>query len=637
MTNEKKPSIFKKALEASEAWLDTQINKSKSDTMSKELKEEDDFYAKTIVNDPNYKINSQGYKSKAGRLLDEHLKQMSLKNSVVAAIIQTQQNKVASYSKLVDSDKERGWRIKLKDEKSFLAKVKEEIEAEDSKETENQTEEASELASNNADSKEKYDWELERKARDRMVEDIADRIKRVEDFISNCGSMDNRPFESKKWNFDTYLRAITRDRLTYDRICTEVVPDNKNDPHHFFAVDACTIRLATPDLKHYKKFPAATMGLDFLYPEKQVEALTNDRDAIELDEALLEADKYKYAQVIKGQLERAYTADEMKVGMANVTTDIYSNGYSIAELELLVGLVSSHLNAEFYNMAYYTQGFSAKGILHIKAPINRRKLESVRQQWQHTVKGSRNSFQTPIFAGVDDVNWIPLTQNHSDIEFQGWMNYLIKMICAIYQIDPQEIGYGIKEEGGKGGGLGGDNTKEKLENSKDKGLKPLLRFFESYINSSIVDMIDSELVFEFVGIDNETIQEALVRQEKEAKFKKTLNEIRSEDNLPPLPGGDNIILGTEYMQWYMQFSEEAKGAQKEAQQQQQDMMAQQQDQGSDMSQDGQWDDSEDNFTPNLDHPSLANIDDALNNVEKSLKKSEKKYNKVSIEVYKLEK
>lgn len=598
----KKESIFKKMSMAGEAVLDNVINKAKNTTMnSKEDNEEDIYYAKAVVDDPNYKINSQGYKDKPYRITDEFLKQMSLKDVIVAAVIQTRQNLVASYSKLVKSEKEdQGFRIVLKDEETFLEKVKKEIAEEMKKEGNedpaiddmvkaedvktdsinadsasseedntptNAKDKLTDAKGNTDDDVEEYNFELERKAKERLSEKIKEKRKALEDFILNCGRTEDRPFESKKWNFDACLRAWVRDSLTYDKMCSELVPDNENKLHHFIPIDGSTIKFSTPDINKYKSFATATATLDFMYPEKQVDYLMDERDVLELDEEMLEADRYKYVQVIRGKIERAYTDDELIFGMRNPTTDIYSNGYSVTELELLVSLVTSHLNAEYYNKAYFTQGFSAKGILHLKAPINRRKLETIRQQWHHMIRGSKNSFQTPIFAGMDEVKWIPLTQSHSDIEFQGWMNYLIKMICAIYQIDPYEIGIGMKDEGRSGGGISGDNTQEKLKISKDKGLRPLLRFIENYINVNIIDKLDEDFRLEFIGIDEESKLMSLERNLKEIKAFKTVNEVRDENGLAPLPGMDDVILDTVYFQWYAQFSKKATEAQALAQEQ----------------------------------------------------------------------
>lgn len=657
--NDKKPSIFSKMIEAGSALLEAQITKARSSVMNQNI--DDDFlYAKAITEDPSYAITSSGWKEKPGRLQDGHLRQMSYSNSVVASIIQTRQNQISNHSKFVKSEKERGVMLCIRDEEMLLEKIKEEILAEQedqqaltgedtvikaddilnenaSPDENPQNTEESETADPNAsiksdDEVEAYNFELERKARERLESKFKDARKKAQDYILNCGLIENRPFETKKWNFDAALRAITRDSMTYDRYAVEIVPDRVKRPHHWFPVDGATIKFAGTSLKSYKQIADNFINLDILYPENKAEALEKQK-VLELDESLLDKNAYKYVQIIRGKVERAYTEDELKVGIRNVTTDIYSNGYGVSELELAISLVTGHLNAEFYNQAYFTQGFSAKGILHIQAPINRRKLETVRQQWQHMIKGARNSFQTPIFAGMEEVKWIPLTQNHNDIGFEGWMRYLIKMLCAIYQIDPYEIGIGFKDEGGSAG-LGGDNTKEKMDQSKDKGLYPLLRHIENFINEQILKPFDDRFIIKFTGVTSETRDDSIKRQDIERKFKKTLNEIRAEDGLPPLPYGDELILGPEFMQWYAQFSDKAVENQKAAMQQNQDMGNESQpDDG--MPEFDHADDSiynDDNLESNLISPEPA--EDPSASVKKS-KNISKKPKKVKIEYYRL--
>lgn len=622
----KKSNIFQKVLAATDVWLETQISKGKNSVQQEIEDEADFFYRKSVAKDQSFYVGTQGYQEKPYRLTYEHLKQMSLKDSIISAIIQTRQNQVSGFSKLVRTPFDRGFKINLKDEQKLLEEIKEELKkspefapkkpmkeqqegadaSAESVPSEDEVNQALDQAQDDVkkanekfdhsdedkdalaeamdgqpdadtddtdatddDEAQKINWRLNRKAKEILDKKYAQRRRNVEQFVLNCGKTKDRPFESKRWNFDTLLRAIVRDSYTYDQLGIERVPDQANRIHHVVPVDGSTIRYASPELGKYKSFPLQS-SYDILYPEKELDAL-KEKDALELDPKLLEQNKYKWVQVVRGRIERAFTEDELKVGHRNPTTDIFNNGYPVAELELLVNLVSSHLNTEFYNQAYFSQGFSAKGILHIKAPLNRRKIETIRQQWQHMIKGSRNSFQTPIFAGMDEVNWIPLTQNHTDIEFQGWLQYLIKMICAIYQIDPQEIGIGMKEEGSKGSGLSGDNTQEKIDLSRDKGLYPLLRFLENFINCNIIDDVDPDFYLEFVGLRDESMKEALERQEKESKFKKTVNEIRAEDGLPPLPGMDDFINEPTYLQWYTQFSE--KG-QKKMQQDQQAQMTQ---------------------------------------------------------------
>jgi hypothetical protein len=664
MSNVKKSSIFEKITEATTAYLDSQILKSKTTILNSNI-EDDFFYAKAVIEDPSYSLHSQGWKDKPYRIQNSHLKMMSYQDTAIAGVIQTRQNQTAAFSRKVSSKIEKGWMIMLRDEDAMLAKIKEELQAEmevdsmmggednpaqekaDVQKAEDEGQDDSSINSGSDtsmedtdddssddndksdDEVESYNFELERKAREKLNKKFESAKKAVEEYVINCGKLENRPFETQKWTFDGALRAWVRDSLTYDLYATEIVPDNAGRPHHWFPIDGGSVKQASKDLRKYKDMAQNFYNIDILYPERTEEAQERQK-VIDLDPALLEKDAYKWVQVVRGKVERAYTADELKVGIRNINTDIYNNGYGISELELLVAMVSGHLNAEFYNQAYFTQGFSAKGILHIKAAINRRKLETVRQQWQHMLKGSRNSFQTPIFAGVEDVNWIPLTQNHNDIGFEGWMRYLITMIGCIFQIDPAEMGIHLKAEG-QGGNLNSsrNDTKQKTDNSKDRGLYPLLKHLETHINDNVIKAFDARFILKFTGIDGETPQLALERQEKEVKFKKTVNEIRSEDGLPPLPGMDDIILDPQYMAWYNLYSDKAMKKADQDKKDQADQMKQQMDGQMKMQTAGQPEEQQPQTPPEQD----IYGEGALHmNEPESVEKSQKP---LIVEVYKL--
>lgn len=608
MADEKKPGLIQKILQAGETALDSYIAKGKS-----ELSADDDnaYYRKSLYLDPTYRTGaSQGYHEKSSQLSYQYQSQMARRNTIVASIIQTFQNKIAAFAVVAKDKHSKGFKIKLKDEESKIQEIIEElygnpdktqdakISDKDSKSEENRQiaignkqemdfnkaenpEQMAEGAINPEDVLNEHgaepqgaaeqdsqdpadhnkDGEVSEKEKRRIAKEelgkrTAEKISSLQQMVLHCGSLEDRPFESQRWDFDAMLRALVRDRLTFDQLAVEVVPDNSNNVHHWVPVDAGTIRYAAPTLKKYKDY-SLDQGYDFLYPEKELEAM-QEKDALELDEEKLDKEEYKFVQVINGRIVRAFTQEELVIGMANPTTDVFANGYSISELELLINMVSAHIFTENYNRSYFTQGFSAKGILHIKAPLNRRKLETIRAQWAHMVKGNRNSFQTPIMSGMDDIKWIPLTQSHSDMEFNNWMNYLIKIICGIYQIDPMEIGFGMKDEGGSGGNMNGDNSEQKMKASHTKGLEPMLRFLQKFINKHIVDRLDPDYELEFVGLTEESINETIARQEKEVKFKKSVNEIRAEDDLPPIAGADDLILDPTYMQWFTAFHPDGK-------------------------------------------------------------------------------
>ena len=133
--------------------------------------------------------------------------------------------------------------------------------------------------------------------------------------------------------------------------------------------------------------------------------------------------------------------------------------------------------------------------------------------------------------------------------FEKWVNYLINIICGAYKIDPAEINFpnngGV---GGKGSSLfSGDG--EKIDNSKQKGLFPLLKFIENTINKNIIEKFNTEDEYKFVfdGIDNESESEQVDLAKKKTESYMTINEVRAEKGLPEIEGGD-IIANPYYVQ-----------------------------------------------------------------------------------------
>lgn len=591
---DKKSGIFSKIVEAGEALLEAQISKARNSTKPLEPIESDFSFGKAVTRDRSYGMGSQGFQEKPGALSYEYLKWMAIKSSIVSAILKTRQNRVAAYSKVAEDANELGFQINLKNEQDLLDKLRKELEGGSKTEKQSDEQRSTDLMSEikkadpqqevpeNGDAPEEVDpydqaqeepseaeefaqmspKDQDRKLKELLKEKTQKKKLGIQEFILNCGELEDRPFETKKWNFDSYLRALVWDSLIYDQVATELIPKEaeilkgRMNIHHFQPIDGSTVRYSSPTLKNMKNYTMMS-GYDILYPEEELKHL-EETDALQLDDDRLERNEYRWVQVVRGRIERAFTEDELAVGFRNPVTDILANQYPICELELLIALVASHLHTEYYNRSYFQQGFSAKGILHVKANLNRSKLEELRRHWNHLVTGNKNSFQTPIMSGMDEIQWIPLTQNHNEMEFNLWLNYLIKMICAIYQIDPAEIGYGIKEAGGGGGGLSGDNTKEKLENSKDKGFVPLMRFFEAYINKNIVDKLDPDYKFEWVGLEATDPMQQLEIQDKEGRLFKTVNEIREENGLSPIEGADDLILDQTYFQWYSTMSTEAQ-------------------------------------------------------------------------------
>lgn len=432
---------------------------------------------RSVVEDPFGIIQATGYKDKQTSLSYDVIRRMASRDAVVSSIITTRVNQVSTFTTPARFSRSGvGFEIRLRD---------------------------SQVSASNND-------------KDTMVA--------IEQFLENTGYNN----DNSRDDFDTFIRKITRDRLTFDQTAFEIVPDRVGRPAEFYAVDAATIRMASDESQH---------------------------DAVRIG-GLNKKEEVKYVQVINGTIQAYFTAEDLAFGVANPRTDIRMAGYGYSELEMLIHQVTSHLWAEEYNSRFFSQGGTTKGILNLKgnaaAPIAPHQLESFKRQWLSQVSGMTGAWKTPVVS-VDGLEYINVSQSNREMEFEKWMNYLINVSCAVYQIDPAEINF--PNQGGAGGsgggGLGDGGIEDRLNHSRDKGLRPLLRYIETLINKHIVSKFDQRYMFSFVGIDSKSEKELAALRETDVKTFKTVNEIRKAEGLPSLDDGD-IILNPVYIQYLSQ-------------------------------------------------------------------------------------
>lgn len=186
-----------------------------------------------------------------------------------------------------------------------------------------------------------------------------------------------------------------------------------------------------------------------------------------------------------------------------------------------------------------SQGATTKGILNLQGNIPAAQLDAFRRQFITQVSGVANAWRTPIMNS-DGLQWIPLQPSNNEMGYQQWLEYLIKVTCSIFLIDPAEVNFDTR------GGVGSQpmfmTTNEAQQKiSKDRGLQPLLRYVQTLVNEEIIQEIDPEYEFIFVGIDAQTEQQAIELRSKELATYKTLNEIRREEDLAPVEHGDVVL------------------------------------------------------------------------------------------------
>lgn len=385
----------------------------------------------------------------------------------------------------------------------------------------------------------------------KLSKDEHRKINLITETLMNCGSRAS----FNHWDFDTFTRMIFNDSLTFDQMNFEIVPNNKGGLFEFVPVDAASIRIADSMEENYYIQGANSMqGQEWQKRNNTV----NGRDRVK-KRGYFPA----YCQIYDNIVQNDYYPWEMCFGIRNPTTNIYSNGYGVSEIEVLINTITSMLWAEEYNRKFFSQGSAPKGFIKIKSGTGatNNKINEFKKSWQAMMVGANNSHKTPVLEG--DVDWVDLQKTNRDMEFSSWFEFLIKVSCAIYRIDPAEVNFPLSGSSEQKPMFEGNNE-ARLKHSKDKGLRPLLKFYQRKLNKHIVSMIDPDYEIIFVGLDSDDPKTDIERDISMCSNFMTIDEIRLRRGLEPLgkEGGGDIINNAVWLQNKM-------GAQQMAMQEQQ--------------------------------------------------------------------
>ena len=286
---------------------------------------------KSYLVDPLEFQTFMGYKEKPFNLSYGMIRRMSYVVPIIRAIIGTRIEQIASFCEPQQSKYSTGFVIRKK--RKFYSSQEQTITKED-----------------------EYTAEL------------------ITEFLLNCGV--NNKFEGD--DFDSFIRKVMNDSLTFDQMCYEITHDRKGRPVEFYATDASTIRTTSSfDSESYKnedyKEREPILGY---YPS--------------------------HCQIYNSQIVTEFYPWEMCMGVRNPSTSIYSNGYGISEIEMLTNTITSMLWSDEYNRKFFSQGSAPKGFFKIKpgTSISPQKLTEFKQSWQSTMSGVYNCLhgETKIFT-----------------------------------------------------------------------------------------------------------------------------------------------------------------------------------------------------------------------------------------------
>ena len=347
---------------------------------------------KAIIDDPFFDQVHQHFifKNKMSRITNKTLKDTSIRDWVISSIIQARCDTLLRFSRPQPDRLEMGFQVVKRDDENNL-------EPED-------------------------------------IENIAN----IEDFIYRCGRTDKVP-PGEEMLFGEFLKLTCRDALTFGHVAVEKILTRKGALHHFRPLPAESMYIINQKTSRKVIEKEIAQARKMYSHQKQLGDGQDPKDKQQLNEPDIEY--YKYVQMsYDNRVMAAFGDEDMIFKLFNPQNFSDSMGYCYSPLELAIINVTNHLNVENYNANFFTHGFAARGVLHLKGTVTQGQLTAFRRQFYNTISGAHHAWRTPIVAGLDDVQWVQLSGNAKEMEYLNYNDHIMRALCTQFQIDPIEIG-----------------------------------------------------------------------------------------------------------------------------------------------------------------------------------------------------
>lgn len=241
-----------------------------------------------------------------------------------------------------------------------------------------------------------------------------------------------------------------------------------------------------------------------------------------------------YAQYIKGKKIAEFTTDEMFYDM--MTNRTYSP-YGLAPLESLIIQAESALRGALYNLDYFRESNVPEGFITL--PDDVAKSPDEVQQWQKwfddMVAGDRRFMhRLKIIPGGSEYE---PAKKPEDMSFERFELWLLKLTCAVFEVQPQEIG--ITHDINKASG------ESQMDIANSRGLVPLSNFIKEIFDMLIQDelMLD-KLQWSWTNLNPvDQKEEAEIAEKEIHSGVRSVDEERVKQGLEPIGLGHYIMTG----------------------------------------------------------------------------------------------
>lgn len=302
-----------------------------------------------------------------------------------------------------------------------------------------------------------------------------------------------------KVRFREFMDLIVEDLLAIDGVALEKVPNAKGQTVYLKPIDSTTIKLKVTE--------------------------TGDTP---------EPPEIAFVQMIRGQQEAEWTADEFMYEMMNPRTN---TPYGLSPLESLVLGVSAAVKSEVFNLGLLTEGNIPEGLFAVPESWTPAQIKEFQMTWDAAIAG--NEIELNKLRFVPPGTYTP-TKKPEDMRYKEMQEWLMKKTCMMFEIQPQELGFTDTVNKATG--------EVQFDIGVKTGLAPLASFVEEILTDIVqTDWGYPQLRFAFTNLEStDEKAKADLNAVLINSGQRTIDELRTDDGLEPLGGGADkaFVIGT---------------------------------------------------------------------------------------------
>lgn len=428
------------------------------------------------------------------RLSDAELKELSLIDPYIGAIINTRVAQITSFGAQSESKFDKGVRV---------------IDLE-------------EIRREDFDNEEAFERELKLREAEK---------KAILEWVLKCGTSDKKVLDEiyeaadptfKHCSLKDYFQAQARALLTFGRCARQNLLNADGT--------ICAFRPTPIETIKQVKFGSRVHVTAVSDIAQQSEVDAEEYNKIPVNEKPI-----AYVQEVDGVQTGFFTEEDMKVIYYQVQSFLDLNGYPMGPIEFALFLVYIHQHTLSYLRNQFVKGQLSKSMIVVRptdpsVKISDEDIESFKMEIQNLATRTDNSAVIPVIGGPVELELIKTTETPKDMEWLQVEQTVIRALCSAFQISPTEAGFG---QLGDSAGMGQGSRDYELVQGEERGLRLLVDILMEDINDAVYQNFpEAKKRYKVAafGIGNETREGVIQRQGQELQTTATLNSLFSDSD-----------------------------------------------------------------------------------------------------------